>query len=156
MFYGVVRIIVNSSSVSSNPRRIFIPLCSGLAIYHGLPDPEVEGTVIFWTASNSTSLHGVTPQRLESDCNFFTSCCYITCNLVEFYGIFGDVMIDFKWVILWIFQKNINCYSWKNHNLYLITFINIFLQHVSTCVGHYHMIKKPKVDSIFIARLLCW
>lgn len=36
------RIIVCSSSGSSNPKRIFIPICSGLAIYLGLHELQGE------------------------------------------------------------------------------------------------------------------
>jgi len=68
------RIIVCTSSGSSNLKRIFIPKCSGLDIHLGVHETEEEGTVMFRLAS---SWHCVTPKRLYSDCNFFISCCCV-------------------------------------------------------------------------------
>lgn len=68
------RIIVRISSGSSNLKRIFIPKCSGLDIHLGVHEPEEEGTMMF---RNSSSWHCVTPKRLYSDCNCFTSCCCV-------------------------------------------------------------------------------
>ena len=68
------RIIVHTSSGSSNLKRIFIPKCSGLDIHLGMHESEEEGAMMFWNAS---SWHCVTPTRLYCDCNFFNSCCCV-------------------------------------------------------------------------------
>lgn len=47
----------------------------------------------------------------------------------------------FKWVC---YSKSVMVFFWHNNNSYLTTFIYIFLQHVSTCVGHYHVTSIPR------------
>ena len=68
------RIIVCTPSGSINLKRIFIPKCSGLDIHLGVREPEEKGTMMF---RNASSWHCVTPKRLYSECNVFTSCCCV-------------------------------------------------------------------------------